>query len=60
MVRCPEGEISDVTVGGGGRYLILTLGDVHKVAVFDVNAAEFVKTISVSWIPSRSPFSKQA
>ena len=39
--------ISDVVVGGGGRYLLLTQKDTHRFAVFDVNAAAIVKTISL-------------
>jgi hypothetical protein len=42
-----EGTISDVTVGGGGRYLLLSLGDSRKLAIFDVNEAAVVKTISL-------------
>ncbi len=47
LLRRPGGTISDVAVGGGGRYLLLTLKDVQKVVVFDVNVADFVKTISL-------------
>ncbi len=39
--------ISNVVVGGGGRYLLLTQKDAHSLAVFDVNAAAIVKTISL-------------
>jgi hypothetical protein len=42
-----DGRISDVTTGGGGRYLLLTLGDARKVAVFDVTTASFTKTIAL-------------
>ncbi len=45
LVLRVEGTISDVTAGAGGRFLILTLKDAQKLAVFDVNAAEVVKTI---------------
>jgi hypothetical protein len=45
LVRRLEGTISDVAVGGGGRFLILTLTGAQKLAVFDVNAADVVKTI---------------
>jgi hypothetical protein len=40
-----DGTISDVAVGGGGRYLLITLSEASKLAVFDVNSAEIVKTI---------------
>jgi hypothetical protein len=46
-VRGLGGQISDVTVGGGGRYLLLTLNDDRKVAVFDANVADVVKTINL-------------
>jgi hypothetical protein len=45
LVRRAGGRICDVAVGGGGRFLLLTLKDVRKLAVFDVNSAEFVKSI---------------
>jgi hypothetical protein len=47
FVRTLEGRISDLAVGGGGRYLILVLKDARKLAVFDVNAADVVKTVSL-------------
>jgi hypothetical protein len=45
LLRKLEGTISDVAVGGGGRYLLLTLSDARKLAVFDANSADIVKTI---------------
>jgi hypothetical protein len=45
LVRLLEGTLSDVTFGGGGRYLLLTLKDDRKLAVFDINAVDVVKTI---------------
>jgi len=45
LVRRLEGTIGDVAVGGGGRFLLLALKEARKVAVFDVNAADVVKTI---------------
>jgi hypothetical protein len=45
LVRRLDGRISDVAVGGAGRFLLLTLKDNRKLAVFDVNAADVVKTI---------------
>jgi WD40 repeat protein len=47
LVRKPESPISDLAVGGGGRYLVLTLKSARKIVVLDVNAAEFVKTITL-------------
>jgi len=48
VVRWTEGKIRDVAVGGGGRYLALMLADARKVAIFDVNAADVVKTIPLA------------
>ncbi len=48
LERQLEGRITDVTVGGGGRYLLLTLQSTRKLAVFDVNAADVVKTIPLA------------
>jgi S1-C subfamily serine protease len=48
LVRWMEGKIRDVAVGGGGRYLALTLQEARKVAVFDANAADVVKTIPLA------------
>jgi hypothetical protein len=45
LVRRLDGTISDVAIGGGGRFLILTLKNAAKLVVFDVNAADIVKTI---------------
>ncbi len=36
-------SVGDVTVGGGGRYLVLHLPKVRKLAIFDVNEAKVVK-----------------
>jgi WD40 repeat protein len=47
LIRMLEGKIHDLAVGGGGRYLILTLKDARKVAIFDVNAADIIKTITL-------------
>ncbi len=45
LVRKIDGTISDVAVAGGGRFLFLTLKESRKLAVFDVSAADVVKTI---------------
>jgi hypothetical protein len=42
-----DAPVSDVAVGGGGRYLILHLPKLSKLAVFDVNQAKVVKYLSV-------------
>jgi hypothetical protein len=47
LVLTLEGKISDLAVGGAGRFVILTLKEAHKLAIFDVNAAEIVKTITL-------------
>ena len=47
LVRSFENKIHDVAVGGGGRYLILTVRDARKLAVFDVNTADVIKTIEL-------------
>jgi hypothetical protein len=43
-----DGSISEVTVGGGGRYLILQLSGEKKLAVFDVTKSKIVREISLS------------
>ena len=45
--KLPE-VFSDVVVGGGGRYLILHMPKLKKLAVFDVNEAKVTKYISLS------------
>jgi hypothetical protein len=47
-VRAMPSTIRDVAVGGGGRFLLLNLAKVRKVAVFDVRAARVVKYIPVA------------
>jgi WD40 repeat protein len=48
LVRSLPGTITDVAVGGGGRYLLLTLREARKLAIFDANAANVVKTIPLA------------
>ncbi len=43
-----RGTISDVASGGAGRFLLLTLKNERKIAVFDVNAAAVVKLINLT------------
>lgn len=40
--------VSDVAVGGGGRYLILHLPKLRKLAVFDVNEAKITNYIALA------------
>jgi hypothetical protein len=40
-------KITDLVVGGGGRYLVLTLKSARQIALFDVNAAAIVKRIDL-------------
>jgi hypothetical protein len=47
VVALPEAA-ADVTVGGGGRYLILHLPNKKELAVFDVSAAKLVQSIPAS------------
>ncbi len=48
LVRRLGGTIGDVAVGGGGRFLLVALKEARKLAVFDVNAADVVKTIPLA------------
>jgi len=41
-------EVADVAVGGAGRYLVLHQPTLHKLAVFDVNAAKVVGDIPIN------------
>jgi S1-C subfamily serine protease len=45
--RLPE-AFSDVSLGGGGRYLIFHLPRAHKLAVFDVSEAKITHYIPVA------------
>jgi hypothetical protein len=45
--RALPAAVSDACVGGGGRFIILTIASERKVAVFDVNEAKVVKYIPV-------------
>jgi predicted Zn finger-like uncharacterized protein len=45
-------SIDDVCVGGGGRFLLLSLPQLKQVAIFDVSEAKVTKFLSV---PSTSP-----
>ena len=47
IIRKFDTKLSDVAVGGGGRWLVLLFKEARKLAVFDVNAGEVVKTISI-------------
>jgi hypothetical protein len=43
-----DDAVADVAVGGGGRYLVLHLAKLGKLAVFDVNAAKVVGSIPIN------------
>ncbi len=43
-VKLPA-AFGDLVIGGGGRYVIVHLPDLRKIAVFDVNAANVVKQL---------------
>lgn len=37
------GRAGDIVLGGGGRFVIVSIPESKKIAIFDVNQAEFVK-----------------
>ena len=45
--RALPGPVGDACVGGGGRFIVLTIPSERKIAVFDVNEAKVVKTLTV-------------
>ena len=45
MEAAIPGPVKDVCVGGGGRYLILHCPTVRKLAIFDANTAQVVKSL---------------
>jgi hypothetical protein len=47
VIRKLSSPVSDVAVGGGGRYLVLRLPKEHRVTVFDVNRADFTGHIAI-------------
>ena len=42
-----EGPATQVAVGGAGRFLIVHMSSVHKLAIFDVKQKKFVKTLTL-------------
>jgi hypothetical protein len=48
VVRLLPSAVSDLAVGGGGRYLVLHLPALRKLAVFDVNEARVVKYLPLA------------
>jgi hypothetical protein len=42
------GQVGNLCVGGGGRFLILHLPQTHQLAVFDVNEAKVVKYLPIT------------
>jgi hypothetical protein len=47
VVRPLPSAVTAVAAGGGGRFLILYLPKIHKLAVFDASAARVVKYVPV-------------
>jgi hypothetical protein len=47
LVRSLPAPVADVAVGGGGRYLILSLPRVRKLAVFDTSVKQVVRYLAV-------------
>src|SRR5262249_41177318 len=45
VVRRLDAPVRDLAVGGGGRYFILHLTQLGKLAVFDVNEAKVVRLL---------------
>src|SRR5262249_10293347 len=43
-----SGAVTDVAVGGGGRYLVFHLGEQKKLAVFDVTQGKVVRELPVA------------
>jgi len=48
VVKPLPSPVGDAAVGGGGRFLILSLPQQKKLAIFDVSAGEVVKYLSFS------------
>jgi hypothetical protein len=48
VVRPLPAAVADLAVGGGGRYLVLDLPALRKLAVFDINEARIVKYLAVA------------
>jgi WD40 repeat protein len=48
VVRKLPAEITDVAVGGAGRYLILHLRSLHQLAIFDASTATVMGSISMN------------
>jgi S1-C subfamily serine protease len=42
-------DISDVAVGGGGKFLILHLHKLRQLAIFDTSAAKVIKYLPIDW-----------
>lgn len=57
LKRCPinaeqeerplPGVVRDIVVGGGGRFVIVSIPDKRQIAVFDVNEAKVVKYLPI-------------
>jgi len=46
LVRQLDARLTDLAIGGGGRYLILVLKSIRQVAVFDIMVPDIVKRIA--------------
>ncbi len=56
--RCPidkeqeerplPGVVNDIVLGGGGRFVVVSLPDIRKIAIFDVNEAKVVKYLPMA------------
>src|SRR5271157_5830328 len=47
LVRQLDGKLTELVVGGGGRYLILFLKSNRQLAIFDVMATDIVKRLDL-------------
>jgi hypothetical protein len=41
------GQVTDVAVGAGGRFLLLSIKSLKKLAIFDVNSAKVIRLMSL-------------
>ena len=48
QVKTLPGIASDIAVGGGGRYLVLHLPKLKKLAIFDVNEAKITRYVPLT------------
>src|SRR5262249_23483721 len=48
ITRTLPGDVADVAVGGGGRFLLLHMPGLKKLAVFDINETKVVRYLDVA------------